>query len=85
MTTRRRRARRPLRRSERFGLTRRELDVLALVADGRTNREIGETLFISTKTASTHVSHILSKLEVRSRIEAATAAHRLGLVPEESG
>ena len=70
---------------ERFGLTRRELDVLALVADGRTNREIGETLFISTKTASTHVSHILSKLEVRSRIEAATAAHRLGLVPEESG
>ena len=71
--------------SDRFGLTRRELDVLALVADGRTNREIGETLFISTKTASTHVSHILSKLEVRSRIEAATAAHRLGLVPEESG
>jgi predicted ATPase/DNA-binding CsgD family transcriptional regulator len=75
----------PARASEPFGLTRRELDVLALIADGRTNREIGEALFISTKTASAHVSHILSKLEVRSRIEAATAAHRLGLVPEKSG
>jgi DNA-binding CsgD family transcriptional regulator/tetratricopeptide (TPR) repeat protein len=71
--------------SDHFGLTRRELDVLALVAEGRTNREIGEALFISTKTASAHVSHILSKLEVRSRIEAATTAHRLGLVPEKSG
>ncbi len=69
---------------ERFGLTERELDVLALVAEGRTNRELGDPLFISTKTASAHVSHILSKLEVRSRIEAATAAHRLGLVPTRS-
>jgi DNA-binding NarL/FixJ family response regulator len=71
------------RQADRFGLTRRELDVLALVAEGCTNREIGEALFISTKTASAHVSHILSKLEVRSRIEAATAAHRLGLVPDK--
>lgn len=67
--------------AERFGLTDRELDVLALIAAGRTNPEIGETLFISAKTASAHVSHILSKLEVRSRLDAATAAHRLGLVP----
>ena len=66
--------------TDRFGLTDRELEVLALVAQGRTNREVGEALFISTKTASAHVSHILSKLDVRSRIEAATAAHRLGLV-----
>jgi DNA-binding NarL/FixJ family response regulator len=58
--------------------------VLALIVEGRTNREIGEALFISTKTASTHVSHILFKLDVRSRIEAATAAHRLGLVPPAS-
>ena len=71
--------------SDRFGLTPRELDVLALVAEGHTNREIGDALFISTKTASAHVSHILSKLGVRSRIEAATTAHRLGLVPERSG
>ena len=69
---------------DRFGLTTRELDVLALVAEGRTNREIGEALFISAKTASTHVSHILSKLDVRSRLEAATAAHRLGLLPNRA-
>ena len=53
--------------------------VLGLVAEGHTNREIGETLFISEKTASVHVSRILAKLGVRSRVEAATAAHRLGL------
>ena len=57
----------------------RELTVLSLVAEGHTNREIGESLFISEKTASVHVSRILAKLGVRSRVEAATAAHRLGL------
>jgi DNA-binding NarL/FixJ family response regulator len=66
---------------DRFGLTRRDLDVLPLIAVGHTNREIGEAVFISTKTASTHVSHVLSKLEVRSRLEAATGAQRLGLLP----
>jgi ATP/maltotriose-dependent transcriptional regulator MalT len=70
---------------DRFGLTDRELDVLALLVEGRTNPEIAETLFISRKTASAHVSHILTKLEVRSRVEAATLAHRLGLVAEKSG
>jgi len=63
-----------------LGLTPRELEVLLLVADGRTNREIGETLFMAEKTASVHVSRILTKLGVRSRTEAAAAAHRLGLV-----
>jgi DNA-binding NarL/FixJ family response regulator len=53
--------------------------VLALVAEGRTNREIGEVLFMAEKTASVHVSRILSKLDVRSRTEAAAVAHRLGL------
>jgi predicted ATPase/DNA-binding CsgD family transcriptional regulator len=62
-----------------FGLTPRERQVLALVAEGRTNREIGETLFMAEKTASVHVSRILAKLEVRSRTEAAAVAHRLGL------
>ena len=65
---------------EHLGLTERERAVLALVAEGHTNREIGETLFISEKTASVHVSRILAKLGVRSRVEAATTAHRLGLV-----
>ena len=65
---------------DRLGLTDRELEVLELVAEGRTNREIGEALFISGKTASVHVSRILAKLEVRGRVEAATKAQRLGLV-----
>ncbi|WP_168207612.1 ATP-binding protein [Microlunatus elymi] len=53
------------------GLTARELEVLALVADGLSNRQIGERLVISTKTASVHVSNILSKLAVGNRAEAA--------------
>jgi DNA-binding CsgD family transcriptional regulator/tetratricopeptide (TPR) repeat protein len=61
-----------------LGLTDRERSVLELVAEGRTNREIGEALFMAEKTASVHVSRILAKLGVRSRVEAATAAHRLG-------
>ncbi|AKG45710.1 helix-turn-helix transcriptional regulator [Streptomyces xiamenensis] len=65
------------------GLTRRERDVLALVAAGRSNRQIAQELFISPKTASVHVSHILAKLEVSGRGEAAALAHRLGLLTEE--
>jgi DNA-binding CsgD family transcriptional regulator len=63
----------------RLGLTPREREVLALVADGRTNRQIAEALFISDRTASVHVSNILAKLGVANRAEAAVAAHRLGL------
>jgi len=62
-----------------FGLTRRERQVLELVARGATNREIGDQLFMAEKTASVHVSRILAKLGVRSRTEAAGVAHRLGL------
>jgi DNA-binding CsgD family transcriptional regulator len=62
-----------------LGLTRREEEVLALVAAGRTNRQVAEALFISEKTASIHVSHILAKLGVSGRVEAAAVAHRLGL------
>ncbi|MDT0306799.1 AAA family ATPase [Streptomyces sp. DSM 44917] len=65
---------------ESFGLTRRELDVLSLVAAGRSNRQIAQELFISPKTASVHVSNILAKLEVSGRGEAAALAHRLGIV-----
>ena len=64
---------------EPFGLTPRERQVLTLVSEGRTNREIGDTLYMAEKTASVHVSRILSKLGVRSRTEAAAVAHRLGL------
>jgi DNA-binding NarL/FixJ family response regulator len=66
-------------RSVTFGLSAREREVLALVALGRTNREIGEHLFISQKTVGVHVGNILSKLAVSGRVEAATVAIRLGL------
>jgi DNA-binding CsgD family transcriptional regulator len=62
-----------------FGLTPRERQVLALVARGATNREIGAELFMAEKTASVHVSRILAKLDVKSRTQAAALAHRLGL------
>jgi DNA-binding NarL/FixJ family response regulator len=58
-------------------LARRRTGPTAL-ADGLSNRQIGERLFISTKTASVHVSNILAKLGVDSRGEAAALAHRLG-------
>jgi DNA-binding NarL/FixJ family response regulator len=60
-----------------LGLTRREAEVLELVAGGYTNREIADKLVISVKTASVHVSHILRKLDVPNRREAAAVAHRL--------
>ena len=63
----------------RLGLTPREREVLGLVADGRSNRQIAEELYTSAKTASVHVSNILAKLGVPNRAEAAVAAHRLGL------
>jgi predicted ATPase/DNA-binding CsgD family transcriptional regulator len=66
-----------------LGLTPRELEVLRLLAQGSTNRQIAEKLFISVKTASVHVSNILTKLDVSSRVQAATAAHRLNLVDED--
>jgi DNA-binding CsgD family transcriptional regulator len=62
-----------------LGLTAREAEALALLAAGRTNRQIGQELFITPKTASLHVSRILAKLGVASRGEAAAVAHRLGL------
>ena len=62
------------------GLTPREVDVLRLVADGRSNAGIADELFISAKTVSVHVSNILAKLGAASRVEAAATAHRLRLL-----
>jgi DNA-binding CsgD family transcriptional regulator len=64
-----------------LGLTAREIEVLRLVAAGRTNREIATELYISTKTASVHVSNILRKVGATTRGEAAAIAHREGLAP----
>ena len=66
-----------------LGLTEREQQVLALVAQGRTNREIGEHLYMSPKTASVHVTHVLRKLGVSTRVQAATVAATHGLLPPE--
>ena len=62
-----------------LGLTRREREVLPLIAAGHTNKRIAELLFISENTAGVHVSNILGKLGVASRTEAAAIAARLGL------
>jgi DNA-binding CsgD family transcriptional regulator len=61
-------------------LTPREREILGLVAEGRSNGEIGKLLFISTKTVSVHVSNILGKLDASGRTEAAAIAHRRGLL-----
>jgi DNA-binding CsgD family transcriptional regulator len=60
-----------------YGLTSREYEVMRLLATGATNRQIGRTLFISDRTVGIHVSHILQKLHVANRVEAAAAAARM--------
>ena len=63
-------------------LTDRELEVLRLLAQGMSNRELAQALTISEKTVKTHVSNILAKLDVADRTQAALFAHRRGLVAE---
>jgi DNA-binding CsgD family transcriptional regulator len=67
-----------------FGLTAREREVLQLLATGLTDREIGDALFISWRTAQAHVSHIFTKLGVSTRTAAVAAALRTDLVPDDS-
>jgi DNA-binding CsgD family transcriptional regulator len=67
----------------RLGLSARELEVLALVAAGRTNRQIAEELFITEKTAGHHVSNVLGKMDATTRVEAAAMAHKLGILDED--
>ena len=61
-------------------LTARESEILKLVADGRSNGEIGKQLFISAKTVSVHVSNVMAKLGAGSRTEATALARRAGLL-----
>ena len=67
-----------------YALTARELEVLAALAEGRSNKEIADALFISVKTASVHVSNLLRKLDVPGRREAARLAHRLGVTESDA-
>ncbi|NUR88531.1 MAG: response regulator transcription factor, partial [Nonomuraea sp.] len=62
------------------GLTAREVEVLRLVSEGLTNREVAERLFIAQKTVSVHVSNILGKLDAATRTEAAATARDRGLL-----
>jgi DNA-binding CsgD family transcriptional regulator len=77
----RRLGRGPTRPDDPTPLTPREREVAALLAEGLSNGEIARRLYISTKTASVHVSNILAKLDMTSRTEVATWAVRSGLVP----
>ena len=63
-------------------LSKREIEVLRLIADGLTNAAIAETLFISEKTVKSHVGNILSKLHLADRTQAAVYAWRSGLVDQ---
>jgi DNA-binding NarL/FixJ family response regulator len=67
------------------GLTAREVEVLTLLADGLSNKEIAARLFISTKTASVHVSNILRKLDVPARGAAVALAYREAIIDAPVG
>ena len=64
-----------------IGLTRREHEILGLIAKGLTNREIGETLFVSENTVKTHSSRIFEKMQVSRRVQAVQRGKELGLIP----
>lgn len=72
-------------RDEAEGLTVREKEVLLLIADGKTNKDISEELHISIKTVKTHVSNLLMKCEVEDRTQLAIYAHRRGWINDTKG
>lgn len=66
---------------EKLGLSKRELEVLQLMAEGLSNQEIGDRLFVSLNTVKTHSSNVLEKLDVKRRTQAVEKAKRLQIIP----
>jgi len=64
-----------------LGITQREHEILGLIAQGLSNREIGEKLFVSENTVKTHSSHLFEKMSVNRRVQAVQKAKELGLIP----
>ena len=64
-----------------IGLTPREHEILALIAQGLSNREIGEKLFVSENTVKTHSSRVFEKMQVKRRVQAVRRGKELGLIP----
>ena len=64
-----------------IGLTQREHEILGLIAEGLSNREIGERLFVSENTVKTHSSRLFEKMEVNRRVQAVRKGKELGLIP----
>ena len=64
-----------------LGVTPRELEVLGLIAQGLSNREIGERIFVSENTVKTHSSRLFDKLDARNRVQAVKRGKELGLIP----
>ena len=62
------------------GLTKRQLEILLLLAEGITNKEIAEKLFLSSRTVDMHVSHIFERLNCRTRTEAITKAREMSII-----
>jgi DNA-binding CsgD family transcriptional regulator len=68
-------------RQRELGITRRELEILDLIARGLSNREIAEKLFVSENTVKTHSSRLFDKLDVKRRTQAVQAGKEMGLIP----
>ena len=64
-------------------LTKREIEVLSLIAQGHSSREAADTLYVSKRTVDFHLANIYDKLQVNNRVQAFRAATRMGLIPFE--